>query len=122
MHTPTTTTRENNGAVAMIWSITPGTPTHSKITGLLGLAPSASAARAGPDVPPAEWQPLQFLQRSDREIERRRRVAHMAAITGSVERRLACRVDDKVRAAALRQFPPPHGEVARDDVCERRLP
>jgi len=33
MHTPTTTTREFNGAAPMMPSITPGTPTHSKITG-----------------------------------------------------------------------------------------
>ena len=45
MHTPTTTTRENSGALAMISSITPGTPTHSKITGFFGPAPSRSAVR-----------------------------------------------------------------------------
>ncbi len=43
MHTPTTTTRESSGAPAMIWSIMPGRPTHSKITGRLGAAPSFSA-------------------------------------------------------------------------------
>jgi hypothetical protein len=45
MQTPTTTTRENSGAPAMIPSITSGTPTHSKITGLFGFAPSISATR-----------------------------------------------------------------------------
>ena len=45
MHTPTTTTRENSGAPVMIWSMTPGTPTHSKTTGCFGVAaPTASAA------------------------------------------------------------------------------
>ena len=45
MQTPTTTTRENSGAPATISSITPGTPTHSKITGAFGPAPSRSAVR-----------------------------------------------------------------------------
>ena len=44
-HTPTTTTRDSSGALSTIDSITPGTPTHSKITGCLGPAPSFSAAR-----------------------------------------------------------------------------
>ena len=33
------------GAAVMMSSITPGTPTHSKITGAFGPAPSFSAAR-----------------------------------------------------------------------------
>ena len=46
MHTPTTTTRENSGAPEITSSIIPGTPTHSKITGALGVAlPSRSAVR-----------------------------------------------------------------------------
>lgn len=46
MQTPTTTTRENSGALAMMPSIIPGTPTHSKMTGRFGVAaPAASAAR-----------------------------------------------------------------------------
>ena len=46
MHTPTTTTREKSGAPAMISSITPGTPTHSKITGLFGSSRRAPRPRA----------------------------------------------------------------------------
>ncbi len=38
MQTPTTTTRENSGALAMMPSIIPGTPTHSKMTGRFGVA------------------------------------------------------------------------------------
>ena len=46
MQTPTTTTRENSGAPAMIPSSIPGTPTHSKMTGALGVvAPTFSSAR-----------------------------------------------------------------------------
>ena len=43
--TPTTTTRENIGASSMMLWITPGTPTHSKMTGCLGSTPSRSARR-----------------------------------------------------------------------------
>ncbi len=46
MHTPTTTTRDASGDWLMIWSMIPGTPTHSKTTGPLGVAPAASAARS----------------------------------------------------------------------------
>ena len=46
MQTPTTTTRDASGAALMIWSMIPGTPTHSKTTGPLGVAPAASAARS----------------------------------------------------------------------------
>ena len=46
MQTPTTTTREANGAAETTDSIMPGTPTHSKTTGPDGVAaPSASATR-----------------------------------------------------------------------------
>ena len=34
MHTPTTTIRVPRGAAAITWSSTPGTPTHSKTTGV----------------------------------------------------------------------------------------
>ena len=45
MQTPTTTTREYSGALAMMPSRIPGTPTHSKTTGCFGFAPSVSATR-----------------------------------------------------------------------------
>ena len=46
MQTPTTTTRENSGAQAVAPSMIPGTPTHSKMTGALGVVtPTFSNAR-----------------------------------------------------------------------------
>src|SRR5579884_3844485 len=46
MHTPATTTREPIGAVVMMDSMTPGTPTHSKMTGRLGrVTPTVSRRR-----------------------------------------------------------------------------
>ena len=46
MQTPTTTTRAASGAWETTDSIIPGTPTHSKTTGPMGMAtPTASAAR-----------------------------------------------------------------------------
>ena len=45
LDTPVTTTRDSSGAPSMMLSITPGRPTHSKITGRLGPAPSASPSR-----------------------------------------------------------------------------
>ena len=45
MQTPTTTTRDQIGALVITWLIIPGTPTHSKTTGALGPSPAASAAR-----------------------------------------------------------------------------
>ena len=43
MQTPTTTTRVRSGAFRTIWSMMPGTPTHSNTTGPDGSAPSRSA-------------------------------------------------------------------------------
>ncbi|MNN48013.1 hypothetical protein D3C81_1624630 [compost metagenome] len=45
MHTPTPTIRENKGAPSIICCKTPGTPTHSKITGRFGKAPNLSIMR-----------------------------------------------------------------------------
>ncbi len=45
MQTPTTITRDSRGALAMISSMMPGTPTHSKMTGRFGPAPRLSATR-----------------------------------------------------------------------------
>ncbi len=66
MHTPTTTTRENSGAPAMISSITPGTPTHSKTTGRFGLR----SERLGgpPHVPPRDAEAVQPLHRPERHV------------------------------------------------------
>src|SRR2546422_10813868 len=49
MQTPTTTMRAWRGAAAMIWSSTPGTPTHSKTTaGRLGGPGSHGGSAGGP--------------------------------------------------------------------------
>ena len=69
MQTPTTTTRENSGALVMMPSMMPGTPTHSKMTGCLGFAaPAASAARQR--CHQGSRSLLQLLDRADREVER----------------------------------------------------
>ena len=77
-HTPTTTTRDSSGALSTIDSITPGTPTHSKITGCFG--PGAELLGRAPDVPPADRQPTQLLARADRELERGGEVGQVPAL------------------------------------------
>lgn len=68
MQTPTTTTRENSGALAMMPSIIPGTPTHSKMTGRFGVARQLLRQPAkGATTQP---QPLQSFDRADCEVER----------------------------------------------------
>src|SRR6266403_5477991 len=47
MHTPTTTMRALPGAAAIIDSITPGTPTHSKITAGLNAGPGSHGGNFG---------------------------------------------------------------------------
>ena len=47
MHTPTTTMRALPGAADMIPSITPGTPTHSKITAGLTAGPGIHGGSIG---------------------------------------------------------------------------
>src|SRR6266851_3083823 len=47
MHTPTTTMRLPLGAAAMIWSSTPGTPTHSKTTAGRSGGPGSHAGCCG---------------------------------------------------------------------------
>src|SRR4051812_13594339 len=99
MHTPTTTTRENIGAPVMMSSITPGTPTHSKITGGFGLAPPPPPAaphtppqgtgggppsRLGrpPDPPPGNRQAPHLLHRPHREVQDLGNGAKVTAIAG----------------------------------------
>ena len=48
IQTPTTTTRDENGTELMIWSMIPGTPTHSNTTWPVGPRPSRSAIRRTP--------------------------------------------------------------------------
>lgn len=59
MQTPTTTTRENSGALAMMPSIIPGT-----------WRCGASCFGSPPKVPPRQPQPLQAFDRADCEVER----------------------------------------------------
>src|SRR5438094_1619324 len=47
MHTPTTTTRAPGGADIMILSMTPGTPTHSKITAGRSAGPGNQGGSGG---------------------------------------------------------------------------
>ena len=47
MHTPTTTIRALAGAAVMIDSITPGTPTHSKITAGRSAGPGIQGGSCG---------------------------------------------------------------------------
>ena len=47
MQTPTTTMRVPRGDVAMIWSSTPGTPTHSKTTAGRTAGPGSQGGSAG---------------------------------------------------------------------------
>ena len=111
--TPTTTTRENSGAPSMMLSITPGTPTHSKITGCLGRG--ADLVGRAPQVPPADRQTAELLDGADGELERRGDVVEVARSPRRGVRRVVSRVDDDVGAAALGELAAPGREVARDD-------
>ena len=53
----------------MIPSMIPGTPTHSKITGALGLTPRR--LRGTPDLVPRHGDAPELLHRPDGEVDRR---------------------------------------------------
>ena len=100
-HTPTTTTRENSGAPSMMLSITPGTPTHSNITGCLGLAPSASPSRHACHHPTG--QALELLAGANGKLERGGHVGELAAPLHDGVGRLVGRVHHDIGAAGARE-------------------
>src|SRR3954467_13281158 len=131
MHTPTTTTRDSSGAAETMESMMPGTPTHSKMTGAFGPAPSRSAAREaagpvrpGPEplrrpedvVPPGD--PAQLGHGVDEQVDRGRQRRQMTAVAGGVGRRLDGRIDHDIRTARRRERPAGGGEVAGDDCLD----
>ena len=114
MQTPTTTTRENSGAPSMISSITPGTPTHSKITGCFGVAaPSLSARRHACHQPTGRRRSFSTEPTASSSAEGRsvRCPRPGAAVYGDALRR----VDHDVGAARGGERAAPGREVARDD-------
>ena len=114
MHTPTTTTRENSGALGDDAVDDPRDADALEDHGALRASRRASPRRARRDATaPAARREL--LHRADRELDRRRDGLQVAAVPGRLVGRVLARVDHDVGAARGRQRPPPGGEVARDD-------
>ena len=108
MQTPTTTMRAPRGADAMIWSITPGTPTHSKTTAGRSGGPGTTAAAAArrPVAPHGDLVPALVGRALRRDRRRRPRPARRrAAGAAARSRRRRSGRTSRSRSAAMTARP-----------------